>query len=679
MRLRSPSVSSEEEGPTYSPSMSSEEEPEPVYTPSRATTSRRILPTLPTPVRVTPSVTQEESDDEQPGAVRTRGGIDYYYLYPSGRQVTREEYERRVAAGAREYERRSPRRRSPSPVVRRAQSRSRSPDDRASRPTPVRATEEEERYDEEPRATITRDGDEYFYLHPSGDEITREEYELRMAARMPEEGDTSPERPSPRRRSPSPSRRSPSPRRRSPSPVARESRFASRFPPVVARPVREAAAPAQQQRVVPRTVATDPDMLQRMTALQGATIAVPQGTGTYARGTRTTPPRRAEASTYVRDYRAEEKQRNKQGLPDFIPPLFGELASLPPELANEPYSFFDDGLRPEIVKKREKFLFEIIPSEDDPTHPTVRCSIGSKTIARFGYADSLPDKMSSNFSVASAYDTYGLKGAYTFLKHLYYNKYDDDTPLWLSIYLQGSLIALRPDFKPSKDEDSEYYIIYLCSQIMLELVALDMKEPRMLGELTAPEDEEEMPLPPDILARIIGGERVSKSLALKARVQVEATKCADVPSEDDLWQVGGEDGEGRTIRRTTDNAYFNLTRSGEWLLTRSGDIFTLVLEARTRARQLPPQYAKISEYPLRDYETVFEKRRCDVNQAMTNTLTSVLQRLATITEDNLQEACAWIVQLSADTDAGQEGKFVGLDEIGDEVHRLLQVAIARYR
>lgn len=186
-------------------------------------------------------------------------------------------------------------------------------------------------------------------------------------------------------------------------------------------------------------------------------------------------------------------------------PSYLEEVSLPVELENEPYSFEDNGYRPEITKRRTDFFFQV----------TARavCTIGRKRIIgplqrAISPGATHPVKSSTKISVLTVYDTYGLAIAHKYLESLYYRS--QVNPEWILVYLVGSLYAIDPSITEDVIDSSKYHILYLCTLIMRGLENMDKREPKMMGQLS---DVPEGTLPADILSAIIGSRRVSKAIA----------------------------------------------------------------------------------------------------------------------------------------------------------------------
>ncbi|CAH6419534.1 Hypothetical protein POVR2_LOCUS38 [uncultured virus] len=182
---------------------------------------------------------------------------------------------------------------------------------------------------------------------------------------------------------------------------------------------------------------------------------------------------------------------------------------LPLELYNEPYSWYDNEYRAEIVTLRDEFRYEIRGS-------TATCSIRDGMIEGEEQDYTTPSKATSNVSVLTVYDTYGLQVTYAFLKNLYSRKYQQDAPDWLMIYLEGSMMAIDPAYEESGYQ-GPYSILYLCLLIYSELELIDRETFRPLDSL-----EPSSMLPTDIVARITGSERISKAVTLATRTNRDA-------------------------------------------------------------------------------------------------------------------------------------------------------------
>lgn len=372
----------------------------------------------------------------------------------------------------------------------------------------------------------------------------------------------------------------------------------------------------------------------------------------------------------------ERLERNKKDLPSFFPFYYGKTVALPEELYNEPFSHLDNGDRPDIGTRRP-FFFQV--REDGST----RCFVGSRTLHSPDYnvhPPSIPEKDSCNTSVVDVYHSYGLEVTYSFLRHLYYHK-NYPRVNWLAAYLLGSLCVLEPD----TEEDESTDVLHLSSLLMMRLVALDMEQPRALGELiSAPE------LPDTILAKIINSERISKSLTSV----VLSLRASTLPTEEELaygsngldtMRVGGrytlaywtidEDGECDTSLPLSE--YVSATIH-EWSLTSEYGVHTLVhLSGEDVKDEEVDGYT--CTYSLPSYDSAFIGRNCNPRTAIPLMLEGMRDRFSIVSNQNREEVLGWIVQLSHDT-RSEGGKIMhGDNELRDEVQMLIAAAIRVYR
>ena len=336
----------------------------------------------------------------------------------------------------------------------------------------------------------------------------------------------------------------------------------------------------------------------------------------------------------VREPTPEERQRtallneamtSKIGPPFFLSHLKTEVP-LPKELYNEPFSFYDNGFRPEIVTVRSRFLFQIINS-------VPVCTVGSFKIKGSVSQVSTPQaKSRSIVSVLSVYDTYGLEVTYAYLKHLYGHKYNQDAPSWLATYLEGSLVAIMPSYEIAT-EDEPTAVLYYSLLIFTELQRIDREKFRPLRSL-----EPSSVLPDEILARVIGSKRVSKDLA----AAVASDRCTSVPTLDELEAVHNyQQVRDERVVQTSDGIYVAANQG----LERQDNTFYL----SKRPIQGPSPYAdyEVANYPLEDYITVFEQRGCKkVSAIIVRMLEGVLRDITPLTELNIDLVCSWFLTLN---------------------------------
>lgn len=334
------------------------------------------------------------------------------------------------------------------------------------------------------------------------------------------------------------------------------------------------------------------------------------------------------------------------GRPAFFPSAFGPEVPLPQGLENEPYAFQDTGFRAELPHTRERFEFRIDEGG------SAFCRVGKEELQGPRIERGrrpLPEKRTSNVSVVSVYDVYGLQATYTYLKYLYEVKYDAHFPSWLTTYLRGSLMVLRPG--PFLYSEYEGSALLLSSLVLMEIAALDSREPKMLGELGQMKQGE---LPSEIVSKIVGSRRVSQALT-----QRQGSGCDSTPTMQELAAVS-VDGDWDIVYRLPDGTYtkayqdndpendvdgepgiweFSLepakVRSDSWVetVTLNPD------ELRDLTDAVPVQYS------LFHYERVFAARGCDVQDTMIRFLRGLERRMRTARIEEVNELLEWLITL----------------------------------
>lgn len=353
-----------------------------------------------------------------------------------------------------------------------------------------------------------------------------------------------------------------------------------------------------------------------------------------------------------------------------LPPFPIDVSDIviPEELRNEPFAYQDNGLRPSIIQTRPRFLFQI---HDD----------GIATVdMRNKYVESpdadiplyIPEKRSTSISVASIYDTYGLAITLAFLEYIYYNKQEECSG-WLEVYIKGSILVINHEFYHWLRDQTPLPLYLLFALLILQLREIDSRQPRMREELIPVQQE----LPLEILARIIGRNDISKEVSNNIRT----SRCGTVPSLDDVWRmvdVNGRLDAPHTVR--AENGDLVLTYGdGEsvgrglhqlrWSRTPDGSRLEHIDE------DLDSESTEIVAFSLYDYANYFELKGCQVMKSMETMLRDLSDRYAAIEPEREEEAAAWLVQLSYDLTEMDDVKFVTIDEMRDELQRLIELAI----
>ncbi|CAH6419585.1 Hypothetical protein POVR2_LOCUS91 [uncultured virus] len=356
------------------------------------------------------------------------------------------------------------------------------------------------------------------------------------------------------------------------------------------------------------------------------------------------------------------------------------LAILPIELLNEPFSFLDTGDRPEMVVYRSDFLFMV---HRDGSSLAV---IGSREIRReaprdYWRASNKPDRDSTFFSLINIYDTYGLSIVKSFLQHLICSK-DEMNTNWLACYLLGSLAVIDPESEEIEREGQD--LNHLSNILLLRLSALASLEPRATEALTnAP------CLPIELLAKILNSTRISKSLSsvvLAIRAQIK-------PNEDELRESIYPDTmhvHNRFVCTWVDIYQFSegwdsLGGYGlqmgcpvihEWCMTVDRDTYRLEhLVGDEVEDDECDGYTSVRSMNV--YEAICNSRGCNGPSVVISMLNEMSQRLSSVTDSNVSEVCSWIVQLSHDSEDGIAKTMLGYESLRIELQRLIQSHIGK--
>lgn len=210
----------------------------------------------------------------------------------------------------------------------------------------------------------------------------------------------------------------------------------------------------------------------------------------------------------------QESKREDNHLP-FFPSDLAQV-EVPIELHNEPYAFEneDNEYRMEVLVVRPIFHFYI--SEIN----TVGYRVGDIVLnaAPIGRFDQYPNptKRECRVSILNVYDTYGLHISCSYVNYLYTKKCLDYRLYWLFTYLRCSLLVLRPETKdmysylnmPRSRRGMKGVILFLCSLVIAELLLLDSRQLKMIGELKEVKHE----LPMEVL---VEGPRLSSEQELE--------------------------------------------------------------------------------------------------------------------------------------------------------------------
>jgi hypothetical protein len=264
-------------------------------------------------------------------------------------------------------------------------------------------------------------------------------------------------------------------------------------------------------------------------------------------------------------------------------------------------------------------------------------------------------KKETHCSILSIYDTYGLSITRRYIEHL-----QSMASNCVDIYLIGCLIVLRLDRLEREMNliGSYMHVSNLCSRIDDELVKLESKQPRMLGELEVCNIE----LPIHILATIILSNRVSKALTQARWIVRPCIPTRPLSS----YQPGC------TLIDEASDCFIPYVQdhlSMQWKMMDHLGSPVLICSSLIN---YDVNRVMVVEYSLHHYS-----RYTDVVRM----LRDLSNRLSIVTEENKPEVRAWIVQLSYDTGRetmSRHKTFANLVELGDELQRLIQVATEQW-
>lgn len=195
------------------------------------------------------------------------------------------------------------------------------------------------------------------------------------------------------------------------------------------------------------------------------------------------------------------------------------LVPLHPDLANEPFSFADDGIRPDIRCRGDKF-FRFSITKYEVSFRAGDMVASGVNLYRSEFSSDAKIRESTTTSLIDIYHSYGLDMVYSLLEHIYYvcDGYS------IHLYVAGSVAMLDPDYglrlivRPEADTELMYAATRaLISHLLLKLLYIESRQPKLAEPLTTVS----VTLPDEILARIVGG-RVSKSIREKYLAQIRA-------------------------------------------------------------------------------------------------------------------------------------------------------------
>ena len=123
---------------------------------------------------------------------------------------------------------------------------------------------------------------------------------------------------------------------------------------------------------------------------------------------------------------------------------------------------------------------------------------------------------------------------------------------------------------------------------------------------------------------------------------------------------------------------YSIRQSDDWkfylvfLIREDREMFRLDYDEEDTIEQLvlSPDPNSIVCRSLYDYASFYSSIGCNVKTHIASLLSELRTRLSRVTEDNLAEVCAWIVQLVTDLNRFDIEK-VSMIELGDKLHLLI--------
>ncbi|CAH6420684.1 Hypothetical protein POVR2_LOCUS223, partial [uncultured virus] len=269
--------------------------------------------------------------------------------------------------------------------------------------------------------------------------------------------------------------------------------------------------------------------------------------------------------------------------------------------------------------------------------------------------DPLPSKSKSNYSILNVYDAYGLDVACSYVSYLYYTKFYGVVDTWLLLYLRGSFMHMTGRDLYLNHTETRVEVLLLASAILLELVALDSSKFKLHYELETLAD---IHLPSEVLSRIVPSERLCNAITACVRHE----KCSTIPK---LEVVAGWSNYAQ-VYLLEDMSFYGRIGTPE-----TGYVYVVTLamsmeyEGMFALEVMPYEdYGAndICDVPLiaeslHSYANYYAAMGCDKQYCVKMVLDDLRERFTTVTEANLEQACAWLVSLLMDVGEMVEGTY----------------------
>lgn len=146
-----------------------------------------------------------------------------------------------------------------------------------------------------------------------------------------------------------------------------------------------------------------------------------------------------------------------------------------------------------------------------------------------------------------------------------------------------------------------------------------------------------------------------------------------LPTQQELLSLDSETKQPYVRRLKDGDLVLTIDATLEWRLVRREQQFLLVLLEGKPEEEEGQQLTS----SLRDYGEVLSNNGYDPQYGIRAFLEQLMEITENIdSEECLNLACAWLVQLSYDTDVGETNRFSDIAELGQELHNLIIIALS---
>lgn len=79
------------------------------------------------------------------------------------------------------------------------------------------------------------------------------------------------------------------------------------------------------------------------------------------------------------------------------------------------------------------------------------------------------------------------------------------------------------------------------------------------------------------------------------------------------------------------------------------------------------------QYGILAYNRAFKLRQCNAKEAIQAFLGRLREQFRTVSDSNISQACAWIVQLACEMSSSRRTLLSGYEEVRDELQKLIEL------